>query len=186
MKAYLFSIGETTTDISKWSLERAGLQVHLLYDPKTTLYQKYQDFLSITDGQSAVVRVDADVIFNRNLNEFIRVGMEDFESWWLSGQVYCYLKHDLIYGGINLIKRPALEAAKKRIHEFSKDSRPETRLTRIPEFYYPRRFKNYDMFIGVHGYKQSKPDVVRVMKQKDERDQLKDWDWSLINRMNKL
>ena len=58
MKAYLFSKGETTTELAKWSLERLGFEVVLIYDTNTTFFDKYKIFLekAVNSKDEIVIR----------------------------------------------------------------------------------------------------------------------------------
>lgn len=61
MKAYVTSIGEPTTDLCVWSLERNGFETVLIQD-QTTLAEKLKRIYSEADED--FVRIDADVIVN--------------------------------------------------------------------------------------------------------------------------
>lgn len=189
MKAYLFSIGESTTELAKWSLERLGHEVIMLDDPKTSFYEKYREFLNraLNDKDNWVIRTDADVIVNKRLNNMISYAQQNLSGyWWVASKLFCFLRMDIADGAPNVINKKALKAAASRIHEFSKELRPETALTRIPEFMSPRRFLATDYFCGIHGYKQSPEDIGRVLQMKAARNQLKDWDNELIEKLNSL
>lgn len=186
MKAFLFSKGESTTDLSKWSLERLGFDVRLIYDPKTTLFQKYLQFLNDAKNESEVVRCDADVIVNKNFTKFVQGFMEQKNYWWMHGMLYCYLRRELIYSTPSIMNNNAIKVGLAHFHEYKKESRPETAFSRAKEFMEPRRFAAIDFFTGIHGFKQYDEDIARVMQQKAERDQLKNWDMELIERMDNL
>lgn len=186
MKAFLFSKGETTTDIAKWALARQGFEVVLLYDPKTTFYEKYIDFLNRAKNEDWVVRSDADVIVNKNLPEFVKLVQSMEHLWWGHGMTYCHLRHALVYGPPSVMNSKAIQVGLAHFHEYRKESRPETAFSRAQELLSPRRFQSFDFFNGVHGYKQSDEDIARVMNQKAMRNQIKDWDMELIERMEEL
>lgn len=190
MRAYLFSIGESTTDIARWSLERLGYDVVMLSHPTTTFYEKYVEFLDFASraDDEAVLRCDADVIATKRLMDlqFLFHNLRDDGMWWIHGQTYCHLKHDLVYGGHNFITREGINIAQRHIREFERDSRPESRITRAPEMYAPRRFKAVDMVTGIHGYRQRPQDIARVMAQKERRGQMPSWDMELLEKMKSL
>ena len=186
MKVYLFSIGEPTTEVAKWAWERLGHEVILLQDPKTSFYQKYLEFLNIAKHDEKLIRTDADVIPLKRVNELVEHFKNQKDLWWMTGKAFCYIRNDIIDGGINLMDDHIVKLGLQHFHEFKKDTRPETRLSRVPELMTPRRFMAQTVFIGLHGYKQKDEDIARVMKVKAERKQLKDWDLELIEKMNEI
>lgn len=186
MRAFLFSKGESTTDLAKWSLERLGFEVRLLYDEKTTFYEKYLQFLNEAKNDLAVVRSDADVIVNKNFTKFIRGFMEQNDLWWVHGMLYCHLRHDLIYSTPSVMNKQAIQVGLSHFHEYKKALRPETEFSRAKEFMNPRRFAAVDIFNGIHGFKQYDYDIARVMQQKSDRDQLKNWDQEMLKKLEEL
>lgn len=189
MKAYLFSCGESTTSLAKWSLERLGLEVVLIQDPATSFHHKYMQFLEMARGEEFVVRWDADVIATREFGGLVKGFLDDLdrgEAWWWQGIGFCYLKQNIIPVSGNIMTKEAIEVGLKRMAEFAKESRPETKLTRAPEMYEPRRFYVREKFVGIHGFNQRPVDIHRVMKQKEDRNQLDLWDFDLIERLKQL
>lgn len=189
MKAYLFSIGESTTELAKWSLERLGIEV-ILIEGSDSFHSKYCRFveMALQSGDQWVLRMDADVIVNKRVADFINHTLMNAmrDEWWYACKLFCFLRMDLIDGCPNLISREALEVCKKRLPEVKKELRPETELTRMPEFMNPRRFRATDYFVGYHGYRQRDEDIARVMNMKAARGQLKDWDQELIKKLDEL
>lgn len=186
MNVYLFSIGETTTDIVKWQWERLGHKVIMLQDPKTTFYEKYLEFLNMAKHDDHLVRTDADIIPLKHVNNYLLAFMAQNQYWWATGKGWCDIRKDIIDMSINVMKHQVIQQGLVHMHEFKKDSRPETRLSRVPELMNPRRFIAASDFIGLHGYKQRPEDVARVMHQKAERKQLGDYDMELIEKLNAL
>lgn len=190
IKAYLFSKGETTTDLAEWSLKRLGFDVLVYRDERSTLYKKYQLFIqdALNTSDEVFIRADADVIVHKNflklLDFFKDKTIENL--WWVNGKAFCFHRFELVDTAPMIISRKALEAAQNHMHKFEHSSRPETELTRIPDFFFPRRFLATDIFTGIHGLKQSPVDIDRVLAQKRERNQLKDWDWDLLNKLKEL
>lgn len=183
IKAFLFSKGETTTDLAKWSLERLGHEVILLADPKTSFYQKYLDFLNQAKNEVVVIRADADVVALKRFNDLLTQFNAQKDVWWVTGRAFCYHRHDLIDGGLNIMNSQVISLGLQHFHKFKKESRPETALSRVKELFNPRRFLATTLFVGLHGYRQYEADIGRVMIQKSERNQLKDWDMDLIEKM---
>lgn len=187
MKAFLFSKGETTTDIAAWSLKRLGFDVRMIADPKTTFYQKYLEFLDQAKNDDMVVRSDADIIVNKNFTNLIKIFQSQRDLWWIHGSLYCYLRHDLIYNTPSVMNNNAIKVGLAHFHEYKKELRPETAFSRAKELMTPiRRFAALDLFVGIHGIKQSDEDIARVMQMKAARDQLKDWDMEMIEKLNSL
>lgn len=186
MKAYLFSIGESTADVAKWSLERHGLDVVVLHDPDTSFWEKYAQFVEMAKDEPWVVRWDADVIAKREFGAFLNACITQDDYWWLCGMGYCHLKHNIVPVSGQVMNAEALEVCRMHINEVSGFSRPETQLTRVPELYNPRRFMCKQDFIGIHAYKQRESDNERVIAQKIERDQYQGWDHEFLQKLKKI
>ncbi|MDZ4228356.1 MAG: hypothetical protein U1E54_03860 [Candidatus Levybacteria bacterium] len=186
MKAFIFSVGEPTTDVAVWSLKRLGFDVTLMHNPKTSFYEKYREFLEKARQEDVVIRSDADVIVNKGFMELLKIYESQNNVWWMQGKLFCHLKHDLIYGAPNIMNYKAINVGLQHFHEYKREHRPETALSRANELANPRRFRAVDYFVGMHGYKQKREDIDRVLKQKEERNQLKNWDMELVEKLNAL
>lgn len=184
MKAYITSIGEETTDLCEWALKRNGFDVQLVYNETTTLAEKLEYIYGIADED--FVRVDADVIVNRLCRpELIsQATLAHPDAWWIQFRSWCWYSQGLIYGGVQFIKKEALPALRANIGHFKDISRPETEISRIKEFYEPRRFESHDVPMGIHGYgiKNLKP----IIKLKAARGQSGNYDFELAQRLNEL
>lgn len=177
MKAVLFSIGEATTDLARWALERQGLEVTLVKDSRG-LAEKIDEMVDKLDED--ILRVDADIIVNKRIKQFIRMARLS-ELLWAQSMTFDWWKQDLAIGTPTYIKAELLPVLRKYKGVFADSQRPETDLTRIKELYEPRRFGTLDVLVGVHGWGQA--DVDRVEAIKRERGQLDDYDFSLARRM---
>lgn len=191
MKAYLFSKGETTTELAQWSLERLGFVVVLIYDTNTTFFDKYKLFLemAVDSEDEIVVRADADVIVHKNFGKLVDDFVNEYNGegfWWVCGRGFCFLKMETIDTAPQIIARPALLSALANLGKFKDATRPETELTRLADFYDPRRFEAQDIFTGLHGYKQSQSDIDRVIAMKKLRNQYDEWDHDLINKLKEF
>lgn len=181
MKAYVTSIGEATTDLCVWSLQRSGFDVELIQD-KTTLWDKLNRIYNKADHD--FVRVDADVVPNKMLTpQAVNLAGANI-SWWLQFQTFDWHKQGLSWGGIQFIRKEALPYLRDSADKFSDKIRPETELTRIPQFYSPRRFESIPDVMGLHGYKAT--DLKRVKELKAMRNQSPNYDWELEERLNAL
>lgn len=187
IKAYLFSIGESTTELSKWAMERLGFKVVVLYDPKTTLSQKYEQFLKLAheDNTEWVIRLDADVIVNKHfLNEVKMIThfgggkqaeeKKDKVLWW-QFPTYCMLKQKMNHGSPMLMHKDIIAYGYKehKKYFFRDESRPETafwRETQINLHTETRKLAE-GVYVGIHGYQQYPQDIARVLLQKHHRRQ---------------
>jgi hypothetical protein len=86
---------------------------------------------------------------------------------------------------MSFIRKAALLGIKRTINQFQRDLRPETRLSRIKEFYEPRRFETYDkQIMGLHGY--GIKDLRPVKELKKDRLQSHLYDFELTEKLNAL
>jgi hypothetical protein len=182
MKAVITSIGEPTTPICKWALERNGFNIVEYNDPTTTLAEKLiQIFYEIDED---FLRVDADLIVNRNMTPELLESLDDKDIWWWQFIAFDWYKMDTNHT-MSFIKKQALPALRANAKRFRADLRPETQLSRIGEFYEPRRFKTLEnRVMGIHGY--GIRDLKPVIKLKSQRGQSHLYDFELTQRMNQL
>lgn len=172
------SIGEPTTDTCVWSLKRLGFEVVLIADERTSLWDKLKLMFDEV-GYEDFLRVDADVICNRNVLKLVEW---QSQAWYIQSLCWDWLKQDLGYNTPSFIRREALSAIRTHLNEAQYEERPETYLTRLPEFYQPRRAETANLICGLHGYAQA--DYERVKQQKQRRGQ--DYDWELFEKVNAL
>lgn len=182
MKAFVTSIGEKTTDLAIWSLERNGFKV----TPRTdnfSLAEKLKWIYSQADDD--FLRIDADVIVNRNCTpeNLLRYTESLKDAWWVQFQMFDWYQQDVSYGGVQFIRKEALPVLRENIEKFMQHERPETELTRSYGMYNPRRFESYDMVMGMHNYKN---DMARVKAVKTRRNQLDNYDFELAERLEEL
>lgn len=182
MRAIVTSIGESTTELCIWALERNGFDVTTV-ESDLSLWGKLKLIYNMVDVD--FVRVDADTIVNKNLtpgsvNEIID---QNPEAWWFQFLTYDWYKQDTTHGGIQVIRKEALPALRSSVDRFVNQDRPETQLSRIEEFYNPRRFHTIDLLMGITNYKN---DMKRVMRVKANRGQTDNYDFELAKRMDEL
>lgn len=177
-KAWITSIGEPTTELCKWSLERNGFDVVVLQD-STSLAQKLKHIYE--NETEDFLRVDADVIVNRHMKPDIEI---DPDIWWVQFQCFCWYKQDVSNGGIQFIRKEALPILRKHIDEAMRLERPESHVYRLAEFGDPRRCITKEGIMGIHGYGQT--DISRVKSTKARRSQLEDYDFELAERLSSL
>lgn len=180
MRAVITSIGEDTTELCEWSLNRLGFRIYTVKSA-TTLWGKLQTIFDIEEIlEEDFIRVDADVIVNKNVLELIK---QD-KLWWYQALTFDWFKQDTTHGGIQFIRKQCFPAIKKHLKEAERLERPESYLSRLAEFHNPRRFATFERICGTHGYKQS--DIERVKATKARRGHYEDYDWELAERLNSL
>lgn len=177
MKAFVFSIGEPTTEACVWSLERQGFDVEVVKD-SSPLWAKLQ-YIFGGDHEEDILRVDADVICNKNVQKLVNL---QSQAWYIQCYAWDWLKQDLTHSTPSFIRKEALPAIRNHLEEIIDLDRPETYLTRLPEFYSPRRHETANLICGLHGYAQD--DYERVKRQKDKR--RNDIDWELFEKVQSL
>ena len=186
MKAYLFSIGETTEDLAKWSMERLGFEVVLIKDKNTKFYEKYQEFLRLAKGEEWVVRYDADMVITKNFKQIAEsyIKIYNGDKQWFQFYLFCFLRYERV-NGVHLIGKKVIDEGQKYLDNFFKEySRPETEFFRTPEVNPLTLTVNET--VGIHGLKQNQKDIDRVIEQKKERGQFKHWDLELIQKINEM
>lgn len=177
MIAVITSIGEPTTQLCHWALQRQGFQVFLVLD-QTSLAEKLEAIYEMVDED--FLRVDADVIPNSNVKKLIK---ESPEAWWVQGRTFDWFSQDVMNGGVQVIRKVALPTLRANIGKFLTAERPESQMFRLDEFHDPRRCVTSDLVTGLHGYGQA--DIDRVKATKARRKQ--DWyDWELAERIGQL
>lgn len=175
-KAFVTSIGEPTTELCVWSLERQGFEVELIQD-SSSLAQKLKVIYDKADCD--FLRVDADVVVNRKVKLLELSG----NAWWVQAQCFDIYKMDIMYGGIQLIGKNCLPALRKHIGQQLLAERPETAMFRLEEFYSPRRCQSVELVCGLHGYRN---DTTRAKATKQRREQQSDYDFDLADRLLEL
>lgn len=181
MKAYVTSIGEPTTDLCIWALTRNGFEVELILDPRSLWSKLKKIYQSATED---FLRVDADIIVNRNMTPEFLESLNDPHIWWWQFITYDWYKQDTTHS-MSYIKKQAIPALASTIERFKANIRPETAASRIAELENPRRMATYDAHLmGLHGYgiKDTKP----VIKLKANRGQSHLYDFDLAKRLDEL
>jgi hypothetical protein len=179
LKAFITSTGEPTTQLCVDKLKENGFEVVLLQN-SSSLADKLKAIYSLADDD--FVRVDGDVIPNNNLTpdvwKYAREGI-----WWLQFLTFDWFKWDVTHGGVQFIRKEALEALRANIDEALDKERPESYMYRLEALHNPRRCLSHPIVMGLHGYKA---DVDRVKEVKDRRGQAKNYDFKLTERVNRL
>lgn len=177
MKVFVTSIGESTTDLCMWSLERLGFNP-ILIQSSSTLWDKSVEIYKNNDED--ILRVDADVIVNKNILELVKLD----ELWWYQSLTYDWFKQDITNGGVQFIRKPAIKYILNKLMEAKYQERPDSYLFRLEEFHNPRRCGTFNKICGLTGYKQN--DVQRVKDTKARRKQTENYDFELAERIEAL
>lgn len=171
---YITSIGEPTTELCVWSLERLGFETKLIKG-NDSFNAKLEQIYNEADDD--FLRVDADVIVNSNVWRFIDSCPKDV--WWYQSMCFDWWKMDIGYAGVQYIKKECLPAIRKAISTIQHIDRPESYCYRLPEFHNPRRCIGSDIVCGLHGFAQN--DIQRVKDLKNKRRQ--EYDFELAERI---
>lgn len=181
MKAYVFSIGENTTDLCMELLQDMGFETILYFDG-TTLWDKlkrfYTEALETTDND--FIRIDADIIPNKGVLDLVKL---NDNCLWHCGVGWDWYKQRRDTISIHHMKREAIEKCLQNIEGAKREIRPETYLWRIEEFHWPRVCHQVDISCGIHGYGQ-KDQRERIKQLKHLRNQ--DYDWDLVEKIEAL
>lgn len=178
MKAFVFSIGEKTTELCCELLKEYGFEV-IVYKDQTSLWEKLKRFYleSLETDEEWFMRVDADIIPNRNTIELAKSA-----SGWTCASGFDWYSQNRQAISIHVMHREIIEKCLRYIDEAENQVRPETYLWRKDEINGYTSIE--DRFnCGLHGF-----------GQKDQRDRIKNlkhirnqsYDWDLLDRIEAL
>lgn len=183
MRAYVTSIGEPTEELCIWSLERNGFDVRLVKDPASSLRDKLHWIYYNAD--ESFLRVDADIIVNKWFvpQALEWLDLQDPNIWWWQFKTFDWLKLDINHS-MAYIKKEALPDLRNGINSIPITTRPETEMSRIKEFYNPRRFDTYEAaIVGLHGYKTNLEEAKQLKHRRNQQDL---YDFEMAERLNSL
>lgn len=178
MKAFVFSIGEKTTDLCCELMKEYGFEI-ILYQDHTSLWDKLRRFYkeALETEDKAFLRIDADIIPNKNVLKLITE-----PGFWNCAVGYDWYKQDRGSISIHVMDRQIIKDCLDRIDEAKDEIRPETYLWRLPEVNpLTGTITNYSC--GIHGYGQ-RDHRQRIKDLKHNRGQK--YDWELIDRIEAL
>ncbi len=177
MKAFLFTIGEATTEICYNQLKKFGFEIVVL-DGQESISEKYKRFINSSDGDC--LKIDADIILNENVKK-----IREAVHTELVTNYSCYdFFHNMPWaGGPTYYSKEAMKIIRDNLHEIS-PIRPEASACRLPKIH-PRCVKS-DLVVGIHGFFQHEQDIIRCIEQKKIRGQQNQFDFDLINELIKL
>lgn len=176
MKAFVFSIGEKTTDLCCELMDKYGYDV-TLYEDSSSLWDKLGRFYrqALESKEQEFVRIDADIIPNRNVLRLENTG-------WQCAVGYDWYSQDRKAISIHLMDRSVIELCLKFYNEAEDMIRPETYLWRKAEINQHTSIRG-EFSCGIHGYGQ-KDQRERIKNLKQSRNQ--DYDWELIEKIEAL
>lgn len=190
MKAYVFSIGEKTTDLCVELMKEYGFEV-VVYQDQTTLWEKLKRFYTeaLESGDEDVMRIDADIIPNINslkLTAYCSDSMggsgTSTPKTWVCASGFDWYKQDRGAISIHVMHRDIIKKCLEHVEEAKDEVRPETYLWRLEDVN-PHTLVVEDRSCGIHGYGQG-----------DHRDRIKDlkhmrnqkYDWKLLEKIEAL
>lgn len=177
MKAYVFSIGEKTTDLCAELMKSYGFEI-ILFQDQTSLWEKLKRFYTeaLETDDNNFVRIDADIIPNKNV-KILAEGVG-----WDCASGYDWYKQDRGAISVHVMSREVIEKCLKHIEEAKDKVRPETYLWRLPDIN-PYTEVRDEFGCGIHGYGQ-RDHRKRIKALKDSRGQAYDWD--LVEKIEAL
>src|SRR3990167_3314891 len=182
MKAFITSVGETTTAICADQLQKLGFKTCIL-GGKESWVNKYEKFIEMASKfDTLCVRVDADVIVNK---EFSPAKLEQDLKDWDKEIMLQYSTYDFYKNSVG-ITSPVLyrpEALKIIVQNMDKiDSRrPETSAWRLPQI--NPRTGTIDRVVGMHGFFQDRETMDRAKRNKENRRQMADYNFPLVEEL---
>lgn len=180
MKAYVCSVGETTTSICCEQLKRYGFEVVLL-DEKESWVDKYKRFLELANGTECL-RVDADIIVNKHIQEAVHIAK--IQSILMAQfKIFDFYQNDVAYGQPVVYRKGAIPIILKNFNKLN-PNRPEATAWRLEEI--NKRTLNIDTVAGMHGFFQSDETVANAKKNKAARSQMERYDFTLVDKLRAL
>jgi hypothetical protein len=178
MKAYIFSIGEPTTNLCVELMQSYGFQV-FLYQDDTSLWDKLKRFYTeaLESDGNYFMRIDADIIPNANVKK-----LQHNLSLWTCASGFDWYKQDRGAISIHVMNRSIIEKCLEHVEEAQDKIRPETYLWRLTEVN-PFTSVEDKYSCGIHGYGQ-KMHRDRIKTLKYNRNQ--EYDWNLIDKIEAL
>jgi hypothetical protein len=177
VKAFVFSIGEKTTDLCVELLKEYGFEV-VLYQDKSSLWEKLKRFYTeaLESDDEKFMRIDADIIPNRNV---LRLTGAD---GWECASGFDWYSQDRKAISIHVMDRFVIRQCLENIYEAQDKVRPETHLWRHEDV---NDFTSIqaDFNSGLHGYAQG-DQRKRIKALKESRNQ--NYDWDLLDRIESL
>jgi len=179
MKAYIFSIGEKTTDLCFDLVKSYGFDAIMVYSENSSLWDKLKYFYTeaLKSDDTHFMRIDADIIPNSNIKRLANVSYG-----WTCASGYDWYKQDRGAISIHVMERSVIEECLTHIEEAKDKIRPETYLWRLQTINSLTRVEE-SFSCGIHGYGQQ-DHRERIKQLKYNRGQ--NYDWELIDKIEAL
>lgn len=176
MTCVIFSIGEPTTDMCYKALKRQGVIADIWQDDSS-----FQDkFSRMCDIDDDVLRVDADIIVNDNLYDYLEK-TEQINDAWLQPKGLVWWSQTIEPISVNYFPKSILKIFKKHLSDDGfKNFRPERYMWGLPEL--KDKIQHVDDFVGIKGY--GIRELTKTIDTKVKRGQYYDWQW--IKDLNSL
>jgi len=175
MIAFLCSIGERTTEICRWQLERLGFEVIVLDEVEPWLV-KYLRFIDMANEDC--IRIDADVIVNDKL--LLEIDQIPKEMLMAQFQGFDFYKNEVGICSPCFYTKEALEIIRINFDKLD-ERRPEATAWRLKDI--NDLTWTGERVIGMHGFFQDKETIKRAKKNKADRKQDSLYDWELCDKI---
>lgn len=182
VKAYVFSIGEKTTDLCCELMEKYGFEV-VLYQDETSLWEKLKRFYTeaLATDDKTFIRIDADIIPNSNVQELVANHHKETVAWTCAVG-WDWYKQDRGAISIHVMDQEIVAGCCLYIELAEDQPRPETYLWRLPTVNPYTRIDESKSF-GIHGYGQvDQRDRIKTLKHVRGQE----YDWELLDRIEAL
>lgn len=182
MKAFIFSVGENTTNLCKRLMDGFHFDTTVI-GGKETMIEKYARFIELAykSGED-VLKIDADIIPNRHIKEIYNDVMEakNRGALMIQYQNYCLYKNGPNIGNPVFYRKEAIDIIRKHFDKLD-PKRPEASAWRLPQI--NTWTQTSDLLVGLHGAYQRKEEVDRARVNKIERKQDALYDFSVIEEL---
>lgn len=176
MKAFVFSIGEKTTDLCCDLMKEYGFEV-ILYQDSTSLWEKLKRFYiqALEMDDEWFFRVDADIIPYKVVEY-----LGNYQNKkWVCASGFDWYKQKAGAISIHKMHRDIIKECLNIIEEARLKNRPESHLWRSLKVNIHTGI-DYDYLYGLHGYAQT-DQRERIKSLKQSRNQ--EYDWDLLDRI---
>jgi len=174
IQAYVFSIGEPTTDLCLEALNRNGIDA-VLYQSPSSFAEKYKTLM--TTAKPPFLRVDADIIVNHRVQEYLEKALD-----WSCPYGWVWWQQDLQPISVMYYSEKVVELIKPHLNDevFNTAVRPEQYMWSLPEMQGKNHKINIPVGLKGYGVRELEP----VVSRKNARGQSYDWGW--IVELNNL
>lgn len=185
MKAYIFSIGERTTNICARLMREYNFEPIVL-DGKESSFEKYKRFINdaYATGED-VLKIDADIIPNKYIRGVYAesVGYQLQDALMIQYQNYCIYRNGINIGNPVFYRKKAIAIIKGNLDKLD-PTRPEATAWRLPQI--NDWTHTSDLIVGLHGLYQRDEDIDRHEANKIDRKQIDGYDFKIVRELTDL